>query len=118
MTSYCGGSNGEPAADFHKMSQLKAADLGCVVVASIGFVAGGVSETGKTDEEKQADKDAGLPPATVQYAAIGAGVGVVFGLTMKMIARHTTLPPDAWWQRAEFTRTPSQTYRVRFNVRW
>lgn len=118
MTQYCGGSGAEPAADFHKMSAAKAATLGGMVGLVGGAVAGGAVETGKTDEEKAADKKAGLPPATVQYAAIGTGIGVMFGLTMSFIAKHTALPPDAWWQRTELTRTPGNSYRLRFHLRW
>lgn len=119
MTQYCGSSgSAEPAPDVRKMSTAKVVFLTGISGGLVGGAIGGAAETGKTDEEKAADKANGTPPATVQYAAIGAGIGVVMGLTMKMIAKHSSLPPDSWWQRTQFTRSPSQGYRVRLNVRW
>lgn len=119
MTQYCGSSgSAEPSPDMRKMSAGQVVFLWGTTGGLLGGVAGGVKETGKTDEEKAADKAAGTPPATVQYAAIGAGIGVVMGLTMKMIAKHTSLPPNSWLERTQFSRSPSQGYRVHFNLRW
>ncbi len=119
MTQYCtlGRGQADPNYDMRKMSATKVAMLWGMGFGIVGAVAGGVKEMDKTEEEKEADKAAGIPPAPVQYGAIGAAIGVTMGLTMKLIASNRKLP-DTWWQRTEVTRSHRQGYGIRLNLRW
>ncbi len=117
----CSATGSEaPAPDVRRMSLGKTMFLFGGSGAVLGAAIGGAGDVGKSDEQKQADKDVGKPPGVVQGAIIGTGIGVTMAVFAKALVaskvRSTGVVP-AWVQRTTISVLPSRR-AFWLSVRW
>ena len=97
----CGGAGGAVAE--RPPDPRKAPILMGLGGLLLGGTLGLAAEHGKTEEEKQADVDAGKAPPAVVGAAVGAAIGVTMGLMVKAIQtyQHPVIPSWAGRVRSD-----------------